>query len=52
MGRPVKNLSSIHEDSCLTPGLAHWVEYLRCCEPWNRSQTQVGSGVAVAVAVT
>ena len=43
----VKNPTSIHEDTGLMPGgLRIW-----CCrELWHRSQMQLGSGIAVAVA--
>ena len=46
------DLSSIHEDVGLIPGLDQWVSGLRiqhCCELWYRLQTQLGSLVAVAV---
>ena len=34
----------------LIPGLAQWVGGIWCCrELWCRSQTRLGSGVAVAV---
>ena len=41
----VKNLTSIHEDAGLIPGLI-W----HCCELWHRSQMWFGSGIAVAAA--
>ena len=40
----VMNPTSIHEDTGLIPGPAHWVKEL-----WCRSQMPLGSGVAVAV---
>ena len=47
MAQWVKNPTSIHEDTGLMPGgLRIW-----CCrELWHRSQMQLGSGIAVAVA--
>ena len=55
-GSVVTNLISIHEDGGSIPGLTLWVkDRLRglriwcCCELWYKSQTGLGSGVAVAV---
>ena len=46
----VKNPTSIHEDVGLVPGPSQWVPGIwRCRELWCRSQTWLGSGVAVAV---
>ena len=48
----VKNLTSIHEDAGLTPGLTQWLRILHYHELQCRSQVQLGSGMAVALAYT
>ena len=45
----VMNPTIIHEYSSLIPGLAWWVKDRHFCELLFRSQTQLGSDVAVAV---
>ena len=50
MAQQVKNLTGIHEDVGLNPGLSE-LRIRCCCELWCTSQTQLGSGFAVAVAV-
>ena len=44
------NPTSIHEDVGSIPGLVPWIRTLCCHELWCRSQMQLGSHVAVAVA--
>ena len=44
------NLNSIHEDAVSIPGLTQWLRIQCCCELWYRSQTQLVSHVAVALA--
>ena len=45
------NLTSIREDAGSILGLDQWLRIGCCCELWCRSQMQLGSPVAVAVAV-
>ena len=45
----VTNPTSIHEDVGSTSAFAHELRIGPCRELWCRSQTQLGSGIAVAV---
>ena len=49
MAQWLTNPTRIHEVVGLIPGLAQWVKDLS--ELWCRSQTRLGSSVAVAVAL-
>ena len=45
----IKNPTSVHEDVGSIPGLSLWVRDLVLSQVQCRSQTQLGSGIAVAV---
>ena len=51
MARRLTNPTRNHEVVGSIPGLAQWVKDLACRELWCRLQMQLGSHVAVAVAV-
>ena len=48
-GSTEMNLTSIHEDTVLIPGLIQWVTDLCCHELWYSLQTWLRYGIAVAV---
>ena len=50
-GSAVKNLTSIHDDAGLIPGLSQRSGIRNCHELWCRWQRRLGSLLAVAVAV-
>ena len=50
VAQQVKNLISIYKDAGLIPGFVQWVKDLALCKLWHRSQIQLVSSVAVAVA--
>ena len=49
MAQWLTNPTRSHEVAGSIPDLAQWLRIRHCCEPWCRSQTQLGSGTAVAV---
>ena len=49
-GAAETNPTSNYDAAGSIPGLSQWVNIRCCCELWCRSQTQLGSCVAVALA--
>ena len=49
MAQQLMNPTSIHEDVSLIPGLSWLVKDLVLPQLWCRSQTQIESGIAVAL---
>ena len=49
-GSAIKNPARLHADAVSIPGLARGLRIWFCRELWCRLQTQLESGVAVAVA--
>ena len=50
MTQRVENLTSVHEDEGLIPGITQWVQDPACHKLGLRLQIWLGFGVAVAVA--
>ena len=50
VAQQVKNLTGIHEDKGLIPGLTQWLRIWCCLELWHGSQMWLGAGIAVAMA--
>ena len=48
MAQRVKDLTSIHEDEGLIPGLLSGLRIWRCCELWGRLQTCIAVAVVQA----